>query len=334
MRTSIFKQFVLAIFATIFIFVSCKKDSRNSQGKGFHLPTSSSALGSFYESNINEETQYFTINANVTQLIVGAKGTKLYFQPNIFRGPSGEVVTGNITIELIEVVSKSDMILLKKTTTSNNNILESGGAFSVKAFQQGNQLSMSSDISNKSIYVEMPSENPGKSDMKLFSGIPTSTGNVNWVLTGLNGPNNVIIPDTNGKAAYTFFLGNDSLPMPDSLGFINVDRFYNNADTTKIAIITPVNHVGFVNGSPTYLNTDVYLYFEAFHAVAPLMSNKNMFFLTKVPIGEQVKIVAISEIDGQYYIAIKSITISVNHNENIILTPTTAGDIKSQLKNL
>lgn len=327
MKTTILKSMSLLAVASALFIISCKKEEAITPVTNNSSPTS---LSGFFTGNEQAAKQIFTINANAFQTVTGVKGTKLYIPANTFKTSTGALASGNIKIELIEVQSKADMILLNKTTTSNGKLLISGGEISIKAFKNENQLTLANN--NSGISVQMPSNNPNDYNMILFSGRPTTTGDVNWNLTGLNGPNNVVQPDSLPGGGYYFWVGSDSIPTDDSLGWINVDRFYNNPNNSHITINAPS---GFDN-----TNSRVSVFFNNLYSVAPLewKTGTNSWgtqsYTTGLPVGEQIKVIFISEVNGQFYSSITPVTISANMSLNITPTKTTSTQLTSDLGNL
>ena len=152
--------------------ISCKKTetvdpmyySNNTTG-----PVTST-IQSFFESQ-KEESQLFTINASQYQFISGEKGMQFYFNPNSFKDVNGHIVQGDVEIELIEILSKSEMIKSNKPTNyigdpndpTDDNLLVSGGEFYLNATKNGQQLAL-----NQPIYTRIPTDNPSY-DMQLFA---------------------------------------------------------------------------------------------------------------------------------------------------------------------
>ncbi|NQX97024.1 MAG: hypothetical protein HRT73_03970 [Flavobacteriales bacterium] len=223
----------LAICTILLTFYSCKKD------KGTVLPIveettptptpSTSNLDNFFNQNILDGKQSFTIDAGIGQSISGSKGTYIYIPANSFQNNSNNIVSGNISVELIEIQTKADMIWMNKTTTSNGQLLVSGGEISIKAFQNGEQLTLSP---NGSVYISMPTNNP--TNMSLFSGTEDSSGNINWDSTTTN-----VAVDSSGNYTFTIYSGTLG---SDSLGWINCDYFYSQTNLTTLTINPPSNH--------------------------------------------------------------------------------------------
>jgi len=313
---TLFKKRHFLIFIIFISVLSCKKDQEPTPTPT-PPPTSANvpdAISSFFNQNVTDATQSFTIDASTWQSINGTQGTSIWVAPNSFNDANGNVVNGNITIELIEVLTKADMIWLNKTTTSNDQLLISGGEISVKAYQNGNQLTLSS---NGSLSVDIPSNNQGSMD--LFSGTEDINGNINWDTT------NVPVLDSNG--GYNFMLST-GITFGDSLGWFNCDIFTNFSNVTNLNVVLPTNHLG--------SNTACYIFFDNMYTVSKMYyaSTTNQFYVPYIPVGEQVKIVAISELNGQLYSSITPITITANHTETITLTATTSSALQTDLNNL
>jgi hypothetical protein len=315
---------LLIVCTLLLTFYSCKKDEDTvvpvleETTTVTNTPTSSTSnLSDIFNQNILDSKQSFTIDAGLAQSISGSKGTYIYIPANSFQDNSNNLVSGNISIELIEIQTKADMILLNKTTTSNGRLLVSGGELSIKAFQNGEQLILSSSAN---VSIQMPTNNPV--NMSLFSGIEDSTGNVNWDSTGTNAT-----VDSSGNFSFNIYsgtLGNDSL------GWINCDYFYGQSNLTTLSVLVPTNH--------DETNTAIYLFFNNLYSVAPAWWNTTddnfQSYQSSLPIGEQLTIVAVSEINGQMYSSFTPITLTTNHTETITMSATTSTAFENDVNNL
>jgi len=188
--------FILLLSFSLITFNSCKKDTVNE----------SSNLGSFFDDNLTNAVQNFTINGSSWTEIIGSQGTKILFGANSFQDASGNVVTGNIDIELVELLSIKDMILMDKPTTSNGRILTTGGELNVNAFQNGQKLSLTP---NSYIDIKVPTDNPDN-NMGLFLGVTDNNGDVDWLPADTLGVTDsvIIINDSTvngGWADYYYF---------------------------------------------------------------------------------------------------------------------------------
>lgn len=195
---------------------ACKKDDHDV----IPPPSNTSNMGSFFANNEENAKQTFTVNATTGQSITGSNGTKIYIPANAFVYSNGTTVTGNVEIELIEVLDVSEMINLNKTTTSNGQILVSGGQLKVTATQNSNYLTLSP---NAALYVEIPTT-VADPQMGLFTGTVASDSTIDWMSAGQDTSQTDSIwvtVDSSGGSWYSFPFDNDSL------GWINCDYFWN-----------------------------------------------------------------------------------------------------------
>lgn len=169
------------IFALLLLFlVSCKDEKQQEVEQDVTTETpdliaDSGNRKAFTTDNLNMQT--FTLDAGKDNTIKGEKGTELTIPKNTFTDAEGNAVTGNITVQLKEALSISDIVTGGLTTTSNGEILSSGGMLYVNA-KQGN-----TDVfigKSKSIRVSVPTDN-FVPEMQIFTGNEDADGNINWV---------------------------------------------------------------------------------------------------------------------------------------------------------
>lgn len=336
-------------------------------------PSTPSAIKAIFLSNRSNDQQSFTVNANVQSQIIGSKGTKISIPENAFVTAGGSLVTGNVTIEVLEVLDQSSMIWYGLPTMSNGRILESGGELMVKAFANGQELGLANGVE---LEIEMPSDN-NKPEMTLYYGAETKTevGDVNWLLgdsigyddsisydsiiycdtvyytyqnmdtitvSGVDSSGNQYTYDSivfNGPLMTDFYLDcNNQTQNPNqgyefdfgALGWINCDFLYlPTGNTSGLDVITPTDYTG--------ANTEIYLHFSSVNAVADMeYSGSNLFetHYNGIPVGMQLTIVAISELNGTYYSSFTPITMTSNHSETLTMTATTITSIQNAINNL
>ncbi len=306
--------FILLLSFSLITFNSCKKDTVNE----------SSNLGSFFDDNLTNAVQNFTINGSSWTEIIGSQGTKILFGANSFQDASGNVVTGNIDIELVELLSIKDMILMDKPTTSNGRILTTGGELNVNAFQNGQKLSLTP---NSYIDIKVPTDNP-YNNMRLFLGVTDNNGDVDWLPADTLGVTDsvIIINDSTvngGWADYYYF----DLYGALNLGWINCDYFYNDPNPLTSLTVTP-------NNRHDNTNTQVWLHIATANSLMGTGWNGTSFITSNIPETISVTIVALSEIGGNYFSSFTPITVSNNHVENITLSPTTTSQFLTDVNNL
>ncbi len=304
---------------------SCKKEEPVPVPNPTINPPSSQ-LGTMFDNNLQNQTQSFTINASVWNMIEGNQGTRVYIPAGSFQDASGAVVTGTVEVEMVEILSLKDAILTNKPTVSNGQILTTGGELNVNAYQSGERLGLTPGA-NVSFMV--PTAAPDN-NMGLFLGTTDAQLDVNWVPSDSLGVADSVnvIGDTTATGGWSDFYYFDI--TGDSLGWINCDYFYSDPNPKTTLSVLP-------NGVHDVTNTFVWIYISSANSVAPLWWDATDSFdsyLNSLPIGLDATIVAISEISGDYYSAFVPITISAGHVENITLNATTLAQFETDLDNL
>ena len=305
-----------ALALSLLVTTSCKKE------EVIPPPTPTSNLSSYFSDNEADAIQTFTFDAGTAQFFTGTSGVQVYMPANAFVYSNGTTVTGNITLELTEVLTVSEMVKLNKTTTSNGEILVSGGQLNLEASQNGNMLLLAPGMA---LNVSVPVDSPDP-QMGLFTGNQMSNGDILWTssLNDTAQQDSIIISqDSIGGSWYNFDFDNDSL------GWINCDYWWNTGQTqtTVTAVMDTIyNHT----------NTACYLVFPNINSVAPMYSTSTagQFSITNIPINQTATFVCISEIDNVYYSAFITTTLTNNHIENVSMTQTTLADIETAINNL
>lgn len=167
--------FILLLF--LFLLSSCNDSKQNETNT--NIPPIEKSVKEkiltdlFHPSSI--EKQKFTIE-NKDTLIKSDSGCSYKIFKNSFQFKDGTSIdSADISIEIQEVLKKSDMILGNLTTQSNNFILESGGMFNIQAYSSGQVLELSK---GKEIGITVPTKNiePG---MEIFQGNVTDSS-ITW----------------------------------------------------------------------------------------------------------------------------------------------------------
>lgn len=273
-------------------------------------------------NQIQTPSQTFTINAQSAHTLKGNNGTVIKIKANSFVDKNGNVVQGDVNLEVKEIYGKGDMISSNAHTVSNDMILESGGEMYMDASRNGEPLMLAND---KPIQVEMPTN--GNGDMQLFYGRPDQNS-INWTLAN----NNTTAPTSNSNVN----TGNSYNFNINGLGWINCDKFRrNNGRNTKIAVRVPERFDS--------TNTAVFIVFKGQNSVTrfdgysePITYNGGQFETKwySVPVGAEVTLVAISELNGEYYSASKPVRISQNMTEELTFSPTTMELFKADMAKL
>ena len=316
MKTS--KKMMAMFTGMALIFTACDKDDAGTIPPPEPVAIMAE-LQTYFNDNIEGQLEAFTIDAALYQSITSSNGTQLTFNSNSFKHSDGSLVTGDVTIELLEVFDKSGMIRMNAPTLGNisggvNAPLLSGGEFRVKAFQNGEELELNNGYSY-SVSSVAPNAGPADPNMRVFYGRNSDTltwdmADSSWVEAG-------------GSNYFTFF---------DSLNWCNIDQFMNtNGPMTNVDIQLPS---GFTN-----LNSALFISIDGVNSVVPVWGFENGVYTIgpyyQLPIGMPVHFIAVAVIGGVPHTAIVSATIEDGHLEVISsLDSTTDADFASDLMNL
>jgi hypothetical protein len=313
----------LAIIGGALVFASCKKKEQELNPQiidngGLQVQPDAIALKSFFTNNENQAKQTFSIDATISQSITGNQGTVFQFNGNIFETMSGQAVTGNIDVQLIEIFGKKDMIFQDKPTVANNPLgglvpLISGGEFKLTVSQSGQPLKLKSW---NGYSVTVPAPNGVDPNMSVFYG-DTTNDTLVW-----NGADSSSLQGS-GNLYSGYF---------DSLGWINCDFFYSDPRAkTYVDVQIPT---GFTNQT-----CKLFISFDGLNSITSLYSYSNGVYSSspsyQLPIGLSVNFVLISIIGGNPHVAIVPATIVNNHVEVVAsLTQTTVAQLAIDINNL
>ncbi len=299
------------------LFASCID---NNDSEVFEPQPDGEALAARFENNRENAMQEFTLDASTGGVITGEQGSKVTFQPNSF-GLNGTPVTGNVTVKLIEIYDKASMLLKDKSTqgrraNGDKEALKSAGEFFIEAKQGTNDLELLQMATVTSRPVDFSDLDGG---MRVFRGDET---NGDWVEAdenedGIN--DDVEIRDGQGAdgeyATYNYDIGD--------FGWTNLDRWYSFTGPKTVLFIDVPD--GFNQD-----NSAVYLSYDGEPTALARMDtwNSSLEMFTEhyglIPIGQEVHIIMVAEIDGQLNYAIQGTTIVDGHIEVITaLTPIT-----------
>jgi hypothetical protein len=288
-----------------------------------------------FNTHVDELTQQFAIDAADGGMITGDQGTKIIFYPNAFLNQDNSPVTGEVTIDLVEIFKKSDMLLSRKPTNGRKpdgtvSTLISGGEFFVNATQNGNQLKPANGF-----YISAPVENTGEADheMFLFDGVEECDGDdcrLEWEQQEQGGVEVVKRDGQGGAGGMT----TEYMAFQSKFGWTNIDKWYSDP-RPKTSI--------FVDVPEGYDNTNCAVFLSYDGEPAALASfdvyDEQTGLFTEhyglIPIGLEVHFIFVSVVDGQWNYAIQAATITANHVEVISnVQPVTEAQLEELVDDL
>jgi hypothetical protein len=311
-------KFVLKMLLTSAIALSILSCDKEDDVK---LPSKpdGEALQNNFEANIEKRIQSFTLKASDGGTITGSQGTKIMFYPNAFVTQDNQMATGNVSIELVEIFKRADMLFTGMATNGRNAngeraTLVSGGEFFVNATQDGKQLKVDGGF-----HIMAPADNTGGPDneMMLFTGEeecanPDKTDcEIVWVEQDRRvevGKNDNQGTATGGGSVYMTF--------QSEFGWTNIDKWYSDPrPKTTIFVDVPEGYNN--ENCAVYLSYDgepsALASFDMYNATTGLFTEHYGL----IPIGLNVHFILVSVVDGQWHYAIQPATITANHVEVI-----------------
>jgi hypothetical protein len=320
MKRTLLSTTLLAIAITS--ITACKKDKSTPEYAKADALLASYAI----------RDQSFSGNATTGFTITGEKGTKVVFNPNVFVDGSGNVVSGNVTVTLKEVLSKRDVLFSGVMTESNGQLLESGGELLIKAFKDGNELRVNTNLIDNGIQVAVPKV-MNNQDMGLFvqekrrpdqTGGGTSGGNTQQnPLTWVPAP---YYPFGNGPNSYTF-----SLP---AFTWVNCDRFYSNPNPKTTVTALPA-----FQDNDQVTDLQVMMVFKDIATVITLpfdySSQKFQSYQNSLPVGLVADLIILGkDSDGHIQFGTQTITISANQHIDAPVHKATQAQVDAYLNTI
>jgi hypothetical protein len=289
------------------------------------------ALQQRFDDNRTTAVQTFTLDASAGGTVTGAQGTRITFAPGAV-GLEGVPAEGDVQIELVEIYDRSSMVLTDRATMGiredgSLEALKSAGQFFINAKQGGADLDVTGQIMVESRGIDPVTVDP---EMTLFRAGDDLGDNGNWEIDnktadGLN-PVRAREDQQGGAVRYFYTL--------DDFGWTNLDRWYSyTGDTTELWVQAPAGYDG--------SNAAVYLTYDGEPTALASMDiyddGLGMFseHYGRIPVGQQVHFILITEIDGQLHYAIQGATIGVDHVEVMAEpTPGTQAELEAAINAL
>jgi hypothetical protein len=301
----------------------CDDDNNNTAPTPIAItPGDDDKIGPVYQDQLSAMKQTFTLDADGGE-IEGEDGTVVSFYANSFFKSNGDPVTGDVTIELVEIYKKSQMLLTNMTTqgidaSGNIAMLVSGGEFFVNAKQGDEQL-----VLNGTFQIAAPVDNTGGLDqgMKPFIGAEQCEEGVCKNVWRQQDRDMKM-----GESTYNIF--------QNQFGWTNIDRWYSDPrPKTTLFVDVPEGYDNTncsvylsYDGEPTALAS-----FDRYDSATGLFTEH----YGQVPIGLEVHFIMVSVIDDQWYYAIKGATIGAEHVETFTeLQPITEAALVTLIDDL
>lgn len=296
-----------------------------------HVFRKGSRQEGFFE-NFEEDYQRFTRAAKDSFEIVGFQGTIIHFPKGCLENERGEVITGEIEVELKEFYKRSDMIKANLMTMSNDRILETGGMIYLTASFSGEELRL-----REGFDIRIDFANNGDMDrMQTFAGAEKD-GQINWIPQISRSQRIVEVDNYEAVRFERVYIGDgyfrtdtftdrsmrskiERQLLSSKLGWINCDRFLKLKNRTNLIVRTNLKK-----------NTYVRLIFKSINSIMPGSFRKNGVVFSQIPKGSRATLIAMSEQGEESFYISKEIIVGQNKIENLELTKTSMEDIALDL---
>lgn len=314
---------IIAGIATSFVLFSCAKDTPENTWPA--NTSSNGALNALFAQQA-PPMQQFTFNASSGGYISGAQGADLYISPNAFVDQNNSPVSGNVTIYLQEVYTKSDIIYSGGFTTANGMPLVSGGEINVTAYQGNQELKLAGP---GLVYASIPAT-ANAAPMKKFRASSIGVDN-DFVLA--DSSTIVAVPDsTNINPLYPTSYGFGL----DSLDWTNCDQYFSifyNTNATMTDFSIPVTQL-FDEDNSIVLVTSSYANFACRIWDYNPATHTFLCNYYRLPVGYDFTFTVVSEINGAFYYDSRTVTITENMSISLNPQTTTEAQIIQNIGNL
>ncbi len=307
---------VLFLLVITVVFTACSEEEDNNpqqQEEEQILPDGQALLQRLVQ-NRQDARQTFSIDASAGGSITGEQGTTIFFPPNALVYQDGSPVTGEVTIELVEIYNKADMLLKNMPTNGKRpdgtiEMIKSAGEFFINATKNEEQLALTQPMQLQSKGIPFADVDP---EMGLFIVGCDDPLDFNCTEAWEEEEDAQVIigeiqnQDGTWSVVYIVDL--------TQFGWANLDRWYNyDGDLTILNIDVPEGY----NGN----NCEVFLSYDGEDAGLARMDiydeNTGMFteHFGMIPVGQEVHIILIAEINGVLHYTIQGTTITPDHVE-------------------
>lgn len=311
------QKLLVVMIAGTFCFYACKKNDTPS-------PEEQIKNTRDFIEKAGPQTQSFTFStADLPKTITLKGGVKITFPAGAFQ-KNGVAVTGNVTVEAIELLKRSQLVMAGVNTNHISGMpLKSDGSLFLDVKSGGQSV----DAALKApVRIEMPANRDGFT--QLWVGADTVQGNQFAWQNPRQGAQREVKVD---NFVFAFDFG--------ELGWVNCDIFWNMSNPKTTVKVSVPNNPGAM-ASFRAMEGETYVFFIAKgdNVVAQLYTpdgvNQVKSYDNAMPVGAEGRLISFSIKDGKYYFAKKDITITENQLEALTLAETTESAVQAEISAL
>ena len=266
-----------------------------------------------------------------------AGGTKVTIPAGALK-INGNAVTGNVTVEVIEVLKRSDVLFFGANTNHISGApLASDGFIYIDI--KSNGVSVDRNLS-AAIQIAIPAKRAGVT--QLWEGVnpqgaplaQADNAQMAWQAPKRDVPNGggngqMEVAPVNGF--YSFNWG--------TTGWVNCDMLYAYTNPKTTVTVTVANNPGSMASYHSYTG-ETYVFFCAKNSpvaaqlYTPAGTNMVKSYDNSMPVGVEGKMLSFSVKDGKYYLASQEITISANQALTLTLAETSEAAVQAAISSL
>lgn len=295
---------ILVFLITLLGASGCTDDGPTNTGPTIE-PPSAAEFDALQQSALDSRTETIQFTAEDGTSFTSQNGVDLNIPAGCLTS-NGQSLSGQLTLEYVELFERSDMLVTNKPTmgltpNGDKKALISGGSFFMNLIQNGNTI----EASCNNMQLIVPGDLTGgvDTDMTLWKGATDEDDDLAWETaddtTGTDGGGNERL-FIEGPQYFAFI--NDFTP-------VNVDRFYfDPRPKTTLQVQTPLGY--------DQANSDVYLSYDGEeNTLAKLdrYDEETGIFSEhygQIPVGLEMHVIFATEDDGQWRYAIKDVTVA------------------------
>lgn len=146
------------------------------QGAADRSEQSSAQPPTSLSAEVTPDTLVLNITTARDTSVLSPHGVVLDIPHGCFLDDAGNVITDQVRVDLVEAFSAASIMKAGLSTMSGDTVLETGGMLYLQASRNGRPVKINPEIP----LIAMVPVDPGQDGMKLYSGVKTADGTIDW----------------------------------------------------------------------------------------------------------------------------------------------------------
>lgn len=137
-------------------------------------------IDSFFQNYEHAYAQHFEVKAGRKKMLVTKGGLKILVEPSKLVSLTGNTVSDDIHVEVMELYKPTDFMNANAATVSNGKLLVSGGSFHIRMSSAGEELKI-----RDGNVLSMDFPRKSGEEMQIFYGRREDNTGMNWIPTSI-----------------------------------------------------------------------------------------------------------------------------------------------------